>query len=433
MHCKYVALRIAHALALGACPALVACGQHLSAEDGPSLDFEQPDAGLVEPVEPAPPPDAGTTHVEPDAGLGMHCIDIASQPAADFLTSAPKSAPVVSLELMPHAGTTVPPLEDADCPEGTTPYYNYGIGAEPARWSAKKGRAHRLRLERLARTKQRDDDEHEHDEPMEQRVGSREAHQYAVAYAWDDTFGVSARLSVWRPELEHDGDFSLAQVWVVGGTDGGYTPEGAETVEAGWQVSRGMYGDGAPRLFGFWTNDGYETGCYNLACAGFVQVSSRFGLGARFTDYNRVDLDRGASAQLMIVKDGAEGDWWLAVEGHWIGYWPRELFTAAGLRERGELLEVGGEVHSEHSEDGHTKTHMGAGLLVRNTRSNPAAWISHIRAVDDEMEPNTPSLMLQVTDRQCYGAALPFKQASRDNPSAPTLLFGGPGYSRYCQ
>lgn len=425
----YASRRIALALALawGTCAALAACRQDLSVEGETSPDFEEEGVDVA-PSKPSTSPDAGLIPV-----LDMRCIGVMSQPAADFLTGAPKPPPEMPRHLSDHAGSMDPPLEDADCPQGTTPYYRYGFGAEPASWAAKKSAASRLRLEQLARTKQRGHDERDRDEPLTQRTGSRETHQHAVAYAWQDTLGLSSRLSVWTPKLEHDGDFSLAQVWVLGGTDGGLTPETAETVEAGWQVSRGIYGDDVPRLFGYWTRDGYESGCYNLSCAGFVQVSSRFGLGARFTDYNREGADREASVQLVIVKDGAEGDWWLAVGSHWIGYWPRALFTDAGLRKRGELIEVGGEVYSEHGEAGHTKTQMGAGVLVRSARSTQAAWISHIRSIEEDGEIDAPSLMLQVTDRQCYGAALAFSEGRERERGTQTLLFGGPGYSPYCQ
>ncbi|KAK8683022.1 hypothetical protein V6N13_039097 [Hibiscus sabdariffa] len=60
-------------------------------------------------------------------------------------------------------------------------------------------------------------------------------------------------------EATYNGEFSLAQIWVV--ADRG--PE-ANTVEAGWQ------------------SDGYKkTGCYNLECPGFVQTSHKLTLGGK--------------------------------------------------------------------------------------------------------------------------------------------------------
>ncbi|GKA05874.1 hypothetical protein Tco_0684994 [Tanacetum coccineum] len=43
-----------------------------------------------------------------------------------------------------------------------------------------------------------------------------------------------------------------------------------------------MHKDNAPRLFNYWTPDGYNSGRYNLLCLGFVQISNRVGLGATF-------------------------------------------------------------------------------------------------------------------------------------------------------
>ncbi|KAK9029610.1 hypothetical protein V6N11_026720 [Hibiscus sabdariffa] len=75
-------------------------------------------------------------------------------------------------------------------------------------------------------------------------------------------------------EATYNGEFSLAQIWVV--ADRG--PE-ANTVEAGWQTLAGM---SYTRLFIFWTSDGYKkTGCYNLECPGFVQTSHKLTLGGK--------------------------------------------------------------------------------------------------------------------------------------------------------
>ncbi len=426
MQGKSVALCLAHALALSCCGALVACEQASVPVDHAPRDLE--DAGALEPVEPDAR-DAG-------ASADMRCIDVRQQPAALYLAGSPKLPPRLPRGLGVGANSGAenadPPLEDAHCPEGTTPYYDYGFNAALPTWAQVKQRSNQERLATLVRAK-RTRGEHEDDDALEPRLGSRDPHQHAVAYAWQETHGVSARVSVWQPELEHTSDFSLAQVWVVGGVDGGYAPENAETIEAGFQVSRGIYGDDEPRLFGFWTNDGYRSGCYNLACAGFVQVSSRFGLGARFVAPARREAPSEPFVRMLIVRDDSEGDWWLALDGHWIGYWPGELFSDEGLREHGELLELGGEVYSAHSQGSHTRTEMGSGVLVRNARTEQAAWISHVRSIEKDGSTEAPSLMLEVTDRQCYGAALLSREDAGRNPSLPTLLFGGPGYSTYCQ
>ncbi|GKC42624.1 hypothetical protein Tco_1060346 [Tanacetum coccineum] len=54
------------------------------------------------------------------------------------------------------------------------------------------------------------------------------------------------------------------------------------TVKFGWHVIPSMHKDNAPRLFNYWTPDGYNSGCYNLLCLGFVQISNKVGPRAAF-------------------------------------------------------------------------------------------------------------------------------------------------------
>jgi hypothetical protein len=274
------------------------------------------------------------------SGDAVLCVNTARQPGLAFSDGTLKEPPKLAEGTLKTRSSEAFAVERASCPEGTTPVYPVGERVEPATWSMHAQWASRRR-EALRSLQKRGSGPGERDERLIPREGSREPHQHAVAYAWTQSSGLSARLSVWKPELDHDTDFSLAQLWVVGGVEGGHAPELAQTVEAGWQVARGMYGDDVPRLFGYWTPDGYETGCYNLACAGFVQVSSTLGLGARFLRHNQADDDADVTVQMMIVKDGPQGDWWLFVDGEWVGYWPRELFTGDGLREGLRVVTAG--------------------------------------------------------------------------------------------
>ena len=65
-------------------------------------------------------------------------------------------------------------------------------------------------------------------------------HEWATAYQNVDNHGGRATFNVWNPFVEQPGEFSLSQLWVIGG---------AQTVEAGWQVSRNLYGDDRTHLF----------------------------------------------------------------------------------------------------------------------------------------------------------------------------------------
>ena len=46
-------------------------------------------------------------------------------------------------------------------------------------------------------------------------------------------FGTRAIMDVWKPEVEQPNEFSLAQIWVLGGSFDG----SLNSIEAGWQVN----------------------------------------------------------------------------------------------------------------------------------------------------------------------------------------------------
>ncbi|XP_024928618.1 protein neprosin isoform X2 [Ziziphus jujuba] len=103
-------------------------------------------------------------------------------------------------------------------------------------------------------------------------------HQHAIAYVEGDKYyGARATINVWEPKIQQPNEFSLSQLWILGGSFG----EDLNSIEAGWQVSPDLYGDNNTRLFTYWTSDAYQaTGCYNLLCSGFIQINSEIAMGA---------------------------------------------------------------------------------------------------------------------------------------------------------
>ncbi|CAN1286396.1 hypothetical protein LINPERPRIM_LOCUS19284 [Linum perenne] len=80
--------------------------------------------------------------------------------------------------------------------------------------------------------------------------------------------GATGNINVWQPQV-YPNEIVVAQFWV---TDNG-GPGTAEAIEAGYMVTPS---DPEPRIFIYWTADGYKsTGCYNLDCPGFVQTSAK--------------------------------------------------------------------------------------------------------------------------------------------------------------
>ncbi|KAI7756404.1 hypothetical protein M8C21_011644 [Ambrosia artemisiifolia] len=75
-------------------------------------------------------------------------------------------------------------------------------------------------------------------------------HQHAIAYVEGDKFyGAKATMNVWEPKIQQPNEFSLSQIWILGGSFG----EDLNSIEAGWQVSPDLYGDNNTRLFTYWT------------------------------------------------------------------------------------------------------------------------------------------------------------------------------------
>jgi hypothetical protein len=57
--------------------------------------------------------------------------------------------------------------------------------------------------------------------------------QHAVGYvAGDEYYGARASINVWAPTVSTATEFSLSQIWVIGGSFG----NDLNTIEAGWQV-----------------------------------------------------------------------------------------------------------------------------------------------------------------------------------------------------
>lgn len=57
--------------------------------------------------------------------------------------------------------------------------------------------------------------------------------QHAIAYVEGDKYyGAKATINVWEPKIQQANEFSLSQLWILGGSFG----EDLNSIEAGWQV-----------------------------------------------------------------------------------------------------------------------------------------------------------------------------------------------------
>ncbi|XP_027941024.1 uncharacterized protein LOC114194812 [Vigna unguiculata] len=87
-------------------------------------------------------------------------------------------------------------------------------------------------------------------------------------------------------------------------------------------------------VFSAWTSDNFkQTGCYNLQCSGFVQISQDNFIGSQL---HKISVYGGQMADITIsiTMDRYTKNWWLSVVGHDIGYYPAELFSNMASADR---------------------------------------------------------------------------------------------------
>ncbi|KAI7740416.1 hypothetical protein M8C21_017577 [Ambrosia artemisiifolia] len=78
---------------------------------------------------------------------------------------------------------------------------------------------------------------------------NQSGHEHAIAYVEGEFYGAKASMNVWKPQIQQSNEFSLSQIWLLGGS----FASDLNSIEAGWQVSPDLYGDRNTRLFTYWT------------------------------------------------------------------------------------------------------------------------------------------------------------------------------------
>lgn len=255
------------------------------------------------------------------------------------------------------------------------------------------------------------------------RDSTSSSHEHAVVFVnGDQYYGARASLNVWTPHVSDAYEFSLSQIWVISGSFG----NDLNTIEAGWQVSPGLYGDNYPRFFTYWTTDAYQaTGCYNLLCSGFVQTNNKIAIGAAISpmsSYRGRQFDIG----LMIWKDPKHGHWWLQFgSGLLVGYWPSFLFSH--LRSHASMVQFGGEIVNNRASGFHTSTQMGSGHFAEEGFGR-ASYFRNLQVVDwDNSLLPLNNLHLLADHSNCYDI-----RQGRSNAWGNYFYYGGPGRNVRC-
>ncbi|XP_020586999.1 uncharacterized protein LOC110029171 [Phalaenopsis equestris] len=248
-------------------------------------------------------------------------------------------------------------------------------------------------------------------------------HEHAISYVeGDEYYGAKATMNVWNPQIQQSNEFSLSQLWILGGSFG----EDLNSIEAGWQVSPDLYGDSNTRLFTYWTSDAYQaTGCYNLLCSGFIQINKEIAMGASISpisDYGGSQYD----ISILVWKDPKEGNWWMQFgEKHVIGYWPSFLFSY--LADSASMIEWGGEVVNTVADGAHTSTQMGSGHFP-DEGFGKASYFRNIQIVDSSNNLKSPEGIGTYTEESsCYDV-----DNDQNGDWGFYFYYGGPGKNPNC-
>jgi hypothetical protein len=247
-------------------------------------------------------------------------------------------------------------------------------------------------------------------------------HAYAHELQNVKNFGGYGVLNLWDPQVitqtPYDQIFSLAQHWYAGGSGAGL-----QTAEVGWQDYPQKYSITKSVLFIYWTADAYQrTGCYNLECVAFVQTNSSVHLGAGFANYSKLG---GTQSEIAVgyYRD-SKGNWWLAYNNSWVGYYPGAVYGGGQLSRNAQVVDFGGETVGAGTTTklAHWPA-MGSGQFASRGYQE-AAYQRQIVYRDATGLGHAATLTRSQLSPACYTAARP---ASGGTGWGTYFFFGGPG------
>lgn len=166
------------------------------------------------------------------------------------------------------------------------------------------------------------------------------------------------------------------------------------------------------RLAYFTTNgykphgDGNNVGGWNRDVDGWVQHDSSIFPGAGFNPpagSTLVGTQSEFGIKYQLYQEPTDGtlNWWFAVQGRWIGYYPGNLFEGnqslfSGLANGGEYIGFWGEVYSALQDPTKTHDQMDSGQLAEGGWTY-ACYMRNLRNQQRNMEGN-------MTDHNGFGS-----------------------------
>ncbi|RVX01812.1 hypothetical protein CK203_019547 [Vitis vinifera] len=243
----------------------------------------------------------GISH-ETEYGDIFDCVDINKQPALDHPLlknhRVQKKPSVFPKGLGPKTSAKTQSskigLPDGGCPEGTVPIKR--ITKRDLLWMKSLKRNTTKFHPMDANT------------PGYHQVFTR---QYPSKY-----YGAQGGLSLHsEPAANHQSH--RAMITVSGGS-----PDKLNAIQVGWMVNKDAYGDGATRMFVFWTVDNFvNTGCRDLFCPGYVQVDSSVAPGMTFYNLSTVDGPQFDYYFVILQMNATDENWWLMSLGDETNNW----------------------------------------------------------------------------------------------------------------
>ncbi|WP_309238500.1 neprosin family prolyl endopeptidase [Actinoplanes aureus] len=181
-----------------------------------------------------------------------------------------------------------------------------------------------------------------------------------------------ANLTISKPKLARSDYHTLAELAVQ-------SADGKQIVEVGWNVDRVVNGDDDPHLFVYhWVDR--QTSCYN-GC-GFVQYSKNIQPGDTLVQ----------DSQKRFGIQNFNGDWWIAYDTEWVGYFPGDLW--GGTFTRSGLVQVFGEVAAATEKP---CTEMGNGKGGDDTTSAKVGSVAYLNGPTVDLKVRSTSDLYSVS------------------------------------
>ncbi|KAF5194417.1 putative NEP-interacting protein [Thalictrum thalictroides] len=358
------------------------------------------------------PNESAMKTITTEAGQVFDCVDIYKQPALDHPslknhkiqmkpTSIPKRLETEKSSAKFTSNYSQIGMKSIGCPQGTVPILRYQQNVLKKATIRSRSRSQGSRINVP------------HSPGYHLTMMAKTKPQENAKYHGSKTY-----IAVYTPPMLPD-QFTEGAMWINNGP-----PDQLNSIQVGWTVNPTLYGDNRTHLFGYWTADGYkQTGCFDIRCPGFVQISAATSLGLILepTSHGRVQYE----GLFHVFQDSKTGDWWLAILPHdlFVGYWPKYLFTS--LASHANQIAWGGEVYSPRDKPAPP---MGSGQFnMKDTEVT--CYARAIEIIDESYQHRDLRFIEIITDGFSYNHCYAVGYTGFVRYVGYSVLFGGPGGS----